>query len=45
MSPKIFLLPARGFSCAWDKSWIVWPVAGVAYGVVLAIVRMLKKNH
>ncbi len=30
---------------AWDKSWIVWPVAGVAYGVVLAIVRMLKKNH
>ena len=30
---------------AWNRSWIVWPVAGVAYGVVLAIVRMLKKNH
>ena len=30
---------------AWDKTWIVWPVAGVAYGVVLAVMRVLKKNR
>jgi len=28
---------------AWDKSWIVWPIAGVVYGVVLAVARVLKK--
>ena len=30
---------------AWDKTWIVWPVAGAAYGVVLAVMRVLKKNR
>ena len=29
---------------AWDRSWIVWPVAGVAYGVVLAVAKVLKKQ-
>lgn len=30
---------------AWDKSWIIWPIAGVTYGVVLAIAKTLKKNR
>ena len=30
---------------AWDKTWIIWPVAGVAYGVVLAIIRETRKNR
>ena len=29
---------------AWDKTWIVWPVAGVAYGVLLAVLRATKKK-
>ena len=28
----------------WQKTWIVWPVAGVAYGVVLAVVRVMRKK-
>ena len=29
---------------AWDRTWIVWPVAGVTYGVVIAIARALRKS-
>ena len=29
---------------AWDKTWIVWPVAGVTYGVVIAIANALRRN-
>lgn len=29
---------------AWGKTWIVWPVAGVTYGVVLAVARVLRKK-
>ena len=28
---------------SWDRCWIVWPVAGVAYGAVYGIVRALHK--
>ena len=29
---------------AWDKSWIIWPVAGVAFGAVVGIAHALRKN-
>ena len=29
---------------AWDKSWIVWPVAGVAYGAVYGVIRALRRK-
>lgn len=29
---------------AWDKTWIIWPIAGVVYGVVRAIVWAVIKN-
>ena len=29
---------------AWDRSWIIWPVAGVAYGAVVGIARALRKR-
>ena len=29
---------------AWDRTWIVWPVAGVTYGVVIAVVRAMRKG-
>ena len=29
----------------WDRSWIVWPVAGVVYGVVIAIAKSLHKKN
>lgn len=28
----------------WDRSWIVWPVAGVAFGAVNGIVRALRRK-
>ena len=27
----------------WDKTWIVWPIAGVAYGAVYGIIRALRR--
>ena len=29
---------------AWERCWIVWPVAGVAYGAVYGIVSALRKR-
>ena len=29
---------------AWDKTWIVWPVAGVIYGVVIAVMSAVRKK-
>ena len=28
----------------WSISWIVWPVAGIFYGVLVAILRMIRKE-
>ena len=39
----VFLL----LSCltnAWDKTWIVWPVAGVTYGVVIGVITMRRRR-
>ncbi len=36
---------AWGFlGSAWDRAWIVWPVAGVAFGAVYGIVRALQRR-
>ena len=29
---------------SWDRSWIVWPLAGVAFGAVCGIVRALQRK-
>lgn len=29
---------------AWNRTWIVWPVAGVLFGAVMGIVNMIKKQ-
>ena len=29
---------------AWDRSWIIWPVAGVLFGAVIGIVNSLRKK-
>ncbi len=29
---------------AWNRSWIVWPIAGVGYGLVTAVARVLRKR-
>ena len=31
-------------SMRWDRTWIVWPVAGVLYGVILAVVGAVRKK-
>jgi len=28
----------------WGRSWIVWPIAGCAYGAIFAIMKALRKN-
>ena len=28
----------------WDRSWIIWPVAGVAFAALMAIVRTVRKQ-
>ena len=29
---------------AWEKTWIIWPIAGVTYGVVMAVASVLRKK-
>ena len=29
----------------WDRSWIVWPVAAVAYGAIFGIAKALRKKN
>ena len=29
----------------WDKSWIVWPIAGVLYGVLTSVLRILRSER
>ena len=31
-------------SNAWNRTWIVWPIAGVCYGLVLAVARALRNR-
>ncbi len=31
-------------SGAWDRTWIVWPIAGVGYGLLCAILRIIRKE-
>lgn len=28
----------------WQRSWIIWPVAGVCYGVLEAVLQVIRKN-
>ncbi len=39
-----FYLAISFLTNAWEKTWIVWPVAGVAYGAVMAVARVLRKR-
>ena len=32
------------YSGLWDRTWIVWPVAGVSYAVVLAVAELVIKR-
>ena len=29
----------------WDRTWIVWPVAAVAYGAVYGIIKALRHKN
>lgn len=29
----------------WDRTWILWPVAGVAYGAVFTVIKALRKKN
>ena len=30
---------------AWDRSWIIWPVAGVAFGAIYAVLKALHRRE
>ena len=32
------------FTNRWDRSWIIWPVAGVAYGAIFGIIRAMRRR-
>ena len=32
-------------SGSWDRSWIIWPIAGVAYGAVFGIIKALRRKN
>lgn len=38
-------LAASFLTGAWNKTWIIWPVAGVAYGALIAILGAVKKRR
>lgn len=29
----------------WHRTWIVWPIAGVAYGILTAVLRMIRSKN
>ena len=29
----------------WDRTWIIWPIAAVAYGAVFGITKALRKKN
>ena len=29
----------------WHRTWIVWPIAGVAYGILTAVLRMVRSKN
>lgn len=31
-------------SMEWHRTWIVWPIAGVLYGVIMAVARVLRQK-
>jgi transcriptional regulator with XRE-family HTH domain len=33
------------FTNSWQRTWIIWPVAGVAYGAAFAIAKALRKKN
>ncbi len=37
-------LAASFLTNAWSRTWIVWPVAGVLYGVVIAVAHAVRKK-
>ena len=32
------------FTNSWDRTWIIWPVAGVAYGAIFGIIRAMRRK-
>ncbi len=45
-----WLLVTAGFlawsfiTMRWDRTWIVWPIAGVAFGIVAGVARMMRSK-
>jgi len=31
-------------SMEWHRTWIVWPVAGVAFGIISGIMKMMRSK-
>ena len=39
----LYLTPSF-LTSAWDKTWIVWPIAGVTWGVIAAVLKLTRKQ-
>ena len=33
------------WSGEWNRTWIIWPVAGVLFGAIIGIAAMFRKNN
>lgn len=39
-----FFLAISFVTMRWDRTWIIWPVAGVSYGVLVAILKAVRSK-
>lgn len=33
------------YTMQWDRTWIIWPCAGVLFGAIIAIVKLIRPPH
>ena len=45
MNTRSRVLTYSFLSNNWQQSWIIWPLAGIAYGILEAILSLKKKNQ
>lgn len=45
MSVTAFYLLVSFLTKRWDISWLVWPVAGICYGILIAILKMMHSKE
>lgn len=45
MSVTAFYLLVSFLTKRWDMTWLVWPIAGICYGILIAILKMMHSKE